>query len=180
MYQNVAEMTTQLVGEKLTELKVKPSNVISIDFILGGNHWKDAFCLCFRIVITMSGGKMHYVDYGGAGTVMGKDMIDVLEKSIMPWLTEDLKTIHKSKLLMKVIDESGEIVCMFVDEESEIDYAPDCHIIHHVEIYNTGDLKWMAMLLGISDMSNKWCIFCHLRELQWSVIGHDRGELWTI
>ena len=116
--------------------------------------------------LTMSGDEMHYIDYGGAGTVMDKDTIEVLEKSIMPWLTEDLKTIHKSKLMTKVIDESGEIACMFVDEESEIDYAPDCHVVNHVEIYNTCDLKWMAMLLGMSDMSNKWCIFYHLRKLQ--------------
>jgi len=32
-----------LVGEKLTELKSKPKDVQSIDFILGGDHGKEAF-----------------------------------------------------------------------------------------------------------------------------------------
>ena len=69
---------------------------------------------------------------------------------------------------------------MFVVEESKIDYAPDCHIIDHVDIYNTVDLEWMAMLLDMSDMSNEWRIFCHFYTLQWSMIGHDRGELRSI
>ena len=86
-YQSVTEMTSMLVGEKLTELKVKPKDVQSIDFILGGDHGKEAFRLCTRVVITLDDGVMHYIDYGNAGTVFGKDTKGVLEQSIMPWPT---------------------------------------------------------------------------------------------
>ena len=44
---------------------------------------------------------MHYVEYGGAGTVFGKDTSEVLEKSIMPWLVEDLRNMHESKFVIQ-------------------------------------------------------------------------------
>jgi len=181
-YQDVDKMSALLIGEKLTELQLKPNDVKSIDFILGGDHGKDAFRLCFRVVIALEDDKMHYIDYGGAGTVFGKDTCEVLEKSIMPWLTEDLKRIHQCQLVIEEPDEDGKIVCAFLettDDETGNGNASR-KVIEHVEIYNTGDLKWMAMLLGMSDMSNEWCIFCMMRKMQWNLRGHDKGDLRTI
>ena len=36
-----------------------------------------------------------------------------------------------------------------------------------VKIWNTGDPKWMAMLLEADNMSGEWCIFCMLRQKEW-------------
>ena len=179
-YQSVAEMTTKMVGEMLTERKVKPTDVLSVDFILGGDHGKEAFRLCFRLVVTLVCGKMHYRDYGGAGTVHGKDTPEVLEKSIMPWLTHDLEIIHRSKLVIAKCSGEDKLVCAFVDDLADVDFTEGTHIVHHVEIYNTGDLKWMAMLLGMADMSNEWCIFCFWRSGQWRFDTHQLGKERTI
>ena len=54
----------------------------------------------FIFVITLNNGTMHYVEYGGAGTIFGKDTPEVLEKSIMTWLTEDLLNMHESKFVV--------------------------------------------------------------------------------
>ena len=42
----------------------------------------------------------------------------------------------------------------------------------------TGDLKWMAMLLGMDDMSGEWCIYCMLRKKQW--LNNEVGQPRTI
>jgi hypothetical protein len=139
--------------------------------ILGVDHGK---------VVTSVGGKMHYRDYGGAGTVHGKDTPEVLEKSIMPWLTHDLEIIHRSKLVIAKRSGDDKLVCAFVDDLAEVDFAEGTHIVHHVEIYNTGDLKLMAMLLGMADMSNEWCIFCFWCSGQWRFDTHQLGEEQTI
>ena len=182
MYQSVQEMTCIMVASKLTELKLKPADVKSIDFILGGDHGKEAFRLCFRVVITEQNDTMHHCDYGCAGTVFGKDTPEVLEKSIMPWLTEDLKAMNDSKFIIEEPDGDGLIVCQFNKVGLEADSTEGIarQVINHVEIYNTGDLKWMAMLLGMADMSNEWCIFCFMRKMQWSVRGHEKGEKRTM
>ena len=69
-YQSVDKMTEVLVSNKLTELEIKLNDVKNVDFILGGGHGKEAFRLCFCVVITLDDGTMHYVEYGGAGTVL--------------------------------------------------------------------------------------------------------------
>ena len=62
-YESVDKMTEILVTNKLTKFKVKLQELWSLDFILGGDHGKDAFRLCFRVVITLNNGTMHYIKY---------------------------------------------------------------------------------------------------------------------
>jgi len=181
-YQRVDTMTEVLVSNKLTELEIKPNSVKDVDFILCSDHRKEAFRQCLRVVITLNDGTTHYVEYGGAGTVFGKDTPNVLEKSIMPWLTERLLNIHQSKFRIEDPNGDGKIVCSFIgkDEDMEPIDLERLNMIDHVKIYNTEDLKWMAILLGMADMSNEWCIFCMMRKLQWNERGHNKGELRII
>ena len=76
----------------------------------------------------------------------------------------------------------GKIVCKITSQETDpaLVAVGDCHVIRRFEIFNVGDLKWLAMLLGMEDMSNIWCIYCFLRKLEWMRRGHDRSELRTI
>ena len=108
-----------------------------------------------------------------------KDSPELLELTIMPWLTDDLKTINDSKLLLTKV-EDGEVVCSFIEADTDIESDEHSHVISKVEIFNTGDLKWMAMLLGMDGMSSDWCIYCYLRKQQWMDPGHDEGQPRTI
>ena len=38
----------------------------------------------------------------------------------------------------------------------------------------------MAMLLGMADMLNEWCIFYFMRKMQCSIRGHEKGEKRTM
>ena len=60
----------------------------------------------------------------------------------------------------------GKIVCKITSQETDpaLVAVGDCHVIRSFEIFNVGDLKWLAMLLGMEDMSNIWCIYCFLRK----------------
>ena len=87
--------------------------------------------------------------------------------------------MHESKFVIQEPDADGVIVCSFQRDDLDAAYLTS-HVIEHVELYNTGDLKWMAMLLGMTDMSNEWCIFCLMRKLQWNKQGHTKGQLRTI
>ena len=75
----------------------------------------------------------------------------------MPWLSNVIFT--------KLADRS--ISYVLVSEDDPCTLSPSSHVIHKVHIYNTGDLKLMAMLLGMDDMSGEWCIYCMLRQKQW-------------
>ncbi len=129
-----------VVKELLEEHKVTPDQVMALDIILGGDHGLEAFCLCFCVVVTLKSSKMLNKVYGGAGFVKGKDTTDVLEASIMGWLTEDLKTIHSSQVFFDVLAD-GSIACALVSNTDEVTGSEKCHTIPNVTIFNTGDLK---------------------------------------
>ena len=78
------------------------------------------------------------------------------------WLTADLESIHKSDIVIEELDD-GTIGCVLSEGEPEMEYSANQFVIDNIEIYNSGDLKWLAMLLGMSDMYGIWCIYCLLR-----------------
>jgi hypothetical protein len=47
-------------------------------------------------------------------------------------------------------------------------------------IFVTGDLKWLAMLLGMEDMSTYWCIHCMLGKAGFQDADHAKGDPRTI
>ena len=83
---------------------------------------------------------MIYKDYNCAARVKSskKDLPALLEELIIYWLIEDL---------------------LCTSYENDDICPPGLKVILEVTIINTGDLKWMAMLLGVDGdgMSNQWC-----------------------
>ena len=67
-------------------------------------------------------------------------------------------------------------VCVLAETASEMEFSANQFVIDNIEIYNNGDLKWLAMLLGMADMSNIWCIYCLLRKHEWMEAGHALTE----
>ena len=63
---------------------------------------------------------MYHRKYGGAGLVIGKDTPDVLEASIMPWLTEDLEAISRKRIMLDT-NKDGSVACAFVEKDEDWD-----------------------------------------------------------
>ena len=63
-----------------------------------------------------------------------------------------------------------------MEEDDDIIESPQLRVIEHVKLYNTGDLKWMAILLGMDGMSSEWYIFCFLYRKQWQVTDYEKGS----
>ena len=174
-YQPIDEAYVKVLEELLAEHDVAPEDIEDLSFILGGDHGIGRFRLCFRAVEALKSGKLLAADYGGAASVTGKDTPCCLEAAIMDWLTEDLKSIATKAVHIEKL-EDGTHGCVLVDKEDDAAGT----VIPNVTIYNTGDLKWMATLLGMDGMSSEWCIFCMLRKLQWQANDHEKGEPRTI
>ena len=174
-YQPVDECFVNVLGDLLTTHRVQPDDVQDVYFVLGGDHGQEAFRLCFRAIVLLKTGKLLYEDYGGAGLVPGKDDRDVLDASLMPWLTEDLKTLSQAKVHIATLADGAIGVTLASAGETPAEGTAEGA---GVQIWNTGDLKWMAMLLGMDDMSGEWCIFCLLRQKEW--LEGKTGEKRTI
>ena len=94
-YQDVAKEVQRGVEELLEEHVASPFNIKRICLIIGGDHGKGAFRLCFRIVINLWGmTKPIHKTKSIAEVYCKKEEGILLEKTIMPWLKEDLEKIH--------------------------------------------------------------------------------------
>ena len=133
------------MGNVLTTKGTKLSNVNKLHFVLGGDHEKEAFHLCFWAIIILTLGKLLYKDYGGAGLVKGKDNQEVLDKYLIPWMKEDLQTLFSSTVRISTL-EDGMIGCTLSSDEEE-------------SLEGTFE---MVMLLGMDEMSEEWFIYCML------------------
>ena len=54
-YQSIDEEFRRCVSAVLEEYSVSPKRISRVRLVLGGNHGKGAFCLCFRLLISMDG-----------------------------------------------------------------------------------------------------------------------------
>jgi len=178
-YASIYEIYTSVVKEMMSEHKIRPIDVVALDVVIGGDHGLNAFRLGLRAIITVTSGKMYHREYGGAGLVTGKDTPDLLEASIMPWLTEDLQAINNQRVILETSDDNL-LRCYFVESDEDVRVSSHIRVIERVKIYNTGDLKWMAMLLGMDGMSSEWCLFCFLRRKEWQAMDYEKGDPRTI
>jgi len=162
-YQDICEIAEQHVGAIIQEDKVQPNDIADVDLAVGGDHGVGAFRVACRTIVTSKDDNMRYRQ-AIVATAVCKDTPETLKKTIMDWLTADLKRIHEQKLVVDMNDE-GVGACTFMDED-DIGNDTDAHVFK-VGLFNTGDLKWFATLLGMHGMSSQWCIYCYLRKAGW-------------
>ena len=181
-YQSVSDEFLLRVGEVLTENKIKPQQVERIGFVIGADHGKDAFRVCFRCTVKLFGSdKLIYKTASVGSVYCNKDTSDIVEKTILNWLTEDMKKIHESKMVFSAesLDNSGtRVACGFIPKSSPNPLGE--RVIESITMFVTGDLAFLAMILGREGMSGHWCHICMALKKDWAKEGHSTGEKWTI
>ena len=175
--------------------RYQPFDVTKIRLIIGGDHGKGAFRLCFRTVINVEGEKKPiYKTKSIAEVYCAKEEGIVLENSIMPWLTEDLKKIHNSQLRIRtsaqdddtdgnggiIRGDNGNIICDYSAKTLASCTTPNTKVVSNIEMFVAGDLSFYSLLLGKEGASSSSCPYCMLTKKEWSIEGHEKGELWTI
>ena len=169
-YQDVQSKLHIAIQELLVEYEVIPFYVTKVRLIIGGDHRKGAFHLCFRIVINVKG-KMEpiYKTKSIAEVYCAKEEGIILEKSIMSWSTDNLKKIRNSQLQVRtarqvgtndddciIHDDIGNIVCNYSAKTLAACTIPNTTIIPKIETFVAGDLSWYSLLLGKEGSSSSY------------------------
>lgn len=146
----------------MTEHSVAIHDIEKAFIILGGDHGIGAFRMPFRTVLVLKDGRHLKKDIGIATVVCKKDTGKVILNTIMDWLTEDLKEINDSNVVL-TMDASGNLQC-----DLQLKTDANSHLLElETGIYITGDIKWFCILLGMEDMAPHYCVYCTLRKLEW-------------
>lgn len=190
-YQAVDKLFAMGLSEMVRQHHLKPKDVLELYFAVGGDHGRGAFRLTFKVILRDKDGNFFERVFGGSARVMcSKDRVECLEKSILPMLTADMERISKSKVVLRHEqddDVTSDVVVELVQED-DVDFQfPEFvsehntgHVIDFVDMFNVGDIKWLAMILGMNGMASIWCIYCYLRKHQWNLQDHPLGAERTI
>jgi hypothetical protein len=179
-YQSITEVYQYIVAQKLMELDVDLNSIERIVISLGGDHGIGAFRLNLTILIVVRVGDGIEVirdDIGVSTIHCKKDTSDIIKNTILGLLKEDLATFNNSRTILHE-DADGFISCKLQPKSDPV--RPDDVEVVTIKVYCIGDLKWLAMLLGMENYSGDWCIHCILKQAQWQACDHDKGEKRTL
>ena len=149
---------------------INPKDVEELIFGVGGDHRQGAFRLIFKMIVKLKNSNWYEQMCGGAARIMcSKERAKIIKKAFLPQFTKDLKTISESKDLITPLnkDRTGPIVCEILgkgDDEYDcpVFVKQHAHVVESIDMYNVGDLKWLCMILGITNMEGIQCIDCYL------------------
>jgi hypothetical protein len=198
-YQDISLEVLKTIHDILVEMDASPDLVRKIRLIIGGDHGVGAFRLCFCVVINLEGHKKPVHKTKSIAEVYSKrEEGIILEETIMPWLTEDLKKINDSFITIKaadpigcddkgvlIYDDKGSVVCDYRLKASLSGATTNtttdtgCEISTEIEQFVAGDFCFFAYILGREGSSLAYCPYCPLQKKQWQLEGHAKGQPLT-
>ncbi len=156
----------------------------SADIVFGGDHGARRFRAVVKLILRNNNNKevkpLSVVLTVGSINC-AKENRDILEKTIMGHMNQGLKRLVNKYLIAQCHNQGTTVT--FGDEppatEEEIAINGDIFCLS-TRTFIAGDMSFFAIILGKENMSGKWCTWCMLSPKEWSTVGHEKGELWSI
>ena len=109
------------------------------------------------------------------------DTYDVLNKSIVKPINDDMKTLmNKDMFVFLLWNEDDKLTIQYSTKD-------DCNASSYLKVIQittrlliSGDLAFFATVVGKVNRSGCWCHWCNLSPFEWENIHHEKGTLWTI
>jgi hypothetical protein len=108
----------------------------------------------------MIDGKIIDFEISACKVICRKDTAKLIERTILPRLTNGLEVVKLIPLCISVNTDDGELVCEYNRTPSIGSPTPI------LDVYITGDLAFQAMALGKESMSGHWCMQCASSKAQ--------------
>jgi hypothetical protein len=155
----------------------------SIDIVFGGDHGARRFRAVIKIIFRNTEDKS-VPSYSIVLTVGNidcrKETRQILEATIAKPINEALNRIFNKFF---VVNYQGNQYLLTIADEPAAAEGPagiNGAFSFSTRTFIAGDLAFFSLILGKENRSGKWCNWCMLSPKEWSVFGHDKGELWTI
>ena len=152
----------------LTSRSITPSEVESVEVVVGGDHGDTAFQFGASVYIYLTDKKIIQFELSVCKIICRKDTGKLIESTILPRLTKGLKIIATWHLCIEN-NVKGQIECKFIETSSPNSLT--------VDMYVTGDLAFQAMALGKESMAGWWCMLCKSSKNQFMDVP---VELWSM
>ena len=121
--------------------------------------------------------------FGLADVACKKDHPEVLDNTCMPALISGINAVETSDLVFEKDGESWSIDLVSVDPILRSTTASENKFAIHPVSYLSGDLAFLAYMMGKENFSPAWCNWCSLSKKEWQdgeCIPVDENKLWCI
>jgi hypothetical protein len=138
---------------------VNPSNVLSVQVVVGGDHGNTAFQFGASVSVKLCDGYIIEFNVSACKLICRKDTAKLIQQycQVLPldsWSWQHIPSTYK--------DEHGNILCEFSSQTCRTtEHAVET--IPNVEVHVTGDLAFLAMVFGKESMSGHWCMLCTMQ-----------------
>jgi hypothetical protein len=151
---NFDEEITMYLQRHLKSKAIAPSNVERVQVFVGGDHGDVAFQFGASITVEMIDGQIIDFKISVCEVICRKDTEKLIERTILPQLTNGLEVMKLIPLCISVNTDDGKLVCKYNRTPSIGSATPI------VDVYVTGNLAFPAMALGKESIVGHWCIQC--------------------
>jgi len=169
------------------ELKFKEKEYLqqlgfnSIDIVFGGDHGAKRFHAVIKLIIrnkedTSVSPISVVITVGNIDCT--KETREILNKTIATPINDGLRRIVNKFFVLYC--QADQYIATIADEPARVDPSIGDTFCFSSRVFIAGDLAFFSLILGNENRSSKWCNWCILSPKEWSVVGHDRRELWTI
>ncbi len=155
----------------------------SIDIVFGDDHGARRFRAVIKIIFRNTEDKS-VPPYSIVLTVGNidcrKETRQILEATIAKPINEALNRIFNKFFVVNY--QANQYLLTIADEPAAAKGPAGINgaFSFSTRTFIAGDLAFFSLILGKENRSGKWCNWCMLSPKEWSVFGHDKGELWTI
>ena len=171
---------------------INPANIARVKCVHGGDHAssgakpKHRFLAKCIIEMKKEEGKDKAVTYSQiyvlADVQCKKDTDVVLENTILKPMCKGMDKIAEGKLLFfnEGSGDKPKYEVKLCDDDDPIDHKSAIAIKDPI-CFLTGDLKFLAVVLGKADFDTWWCCYCNIFKDDWQTKPDiTAGQLWTV
>ncbi len=151
---NIDEEITMYLQHHLKSKAIAPSDVDRVQVVVGGNRGDVAFQFGTSITVEMIDEQIIEFKISVCKVICRKDTAKLIERTILPQLTNGLKVVKLIPLCISVSTDDGKLVCKYSCTPSIGSATP------MVDVYVTGNLAFQVMALGKELKAGHWCMQC--------------------
>ncbi len=170
--------TTASVAGLINGYSLNPEDISFIHAVYGGDHGKNKFRFCGKVVIRTKDGNYYDDVFGLADVACKKDNGIVLDNTVMPHLVEGINVMESSSFVFHTNDDDGSAKYSIDVTEEQPAGIPLQYFIKPT-CFIAGDLAFLAIIMGKEGFASSWCNWCDLDHNEWAKKEHVPGVMWT-
>lgn len=170
------------VGNIMNGYGLDTTMIEFINVCFGGDHGKEKFRFAAKIVLKTKDGAYYDDVFGLADVACKKDSADVLDNTCMPAMINGMNAVEDGTFVFTHEKESNTFsIDLVEDSKIEESVEKDKLLVKKPTAYLSGDLLFLAYMMGKPNFASSWCNWCDLPKTEWQsgqCIPVDEDRLW--